>query len=458
MNEGGSYVPARTPAFRPTGIAGVSSPAASPGAPPPGQLPGGPPPAGSAPGGPAEGQAPQPDTHSDAMAVKAVRQPGHLGLLSVTQLVVAEAAVLIAAAVATRGLVPALIAGLAAAVVLGVFFARRNRRWWVEDLLIAWRHRRRRSAARDTGVNAVLTALRSVAPGLAVRDVSAPDGARVGVARDEAGWFTVVALDPTAPVHQEAAPIPLDTLVSVLSATEQPGVVLQLVTHTVPAPGPELHPASPAGSSYRQLVDSLSRIGVPAHRESTVSVRLDARSFAEAVLDHTADPETAAALVASLGRRVATSLRRLGVTCRVLNSDDLIATLARSCDVESGVLGDASQVREDWTRWHSARLTHRTYWLKTWPGSAAQIGTLFEWAAAIRAAHTSVALTLDPSGRDDIAVRAFLRFAAGPDDDFAALEKVLFEGVRSFGAELLPLDGEQGPAAYATAPTGGGAG
>lgn len=436
MNDGGGYVPARTPTF-------------------PAPRTGGVPPDGPSPAAP--DAAPAPPSASDAISVQPVRRPGYLGSLSLTQIVVAEAALLIAAGAATQGLVPGLIAGLAAVLVLGVVFARRRRRWWLEDMLIAWRYRRRRSSPRDPGL--VLAALRSVAPGLAVRDVTAPDGARVGVARDEAGWFSVVALTPTAPVHAEAAPVPLDTLVGLLAATEQPGAVLQLVTHTVPAPGIDLHPASPAGGSYRQLVESLSRAGVPAHRESSVSVRIDARSLAEALLDHTADPDAAAELVASLGRRIATSLRRLGVACRVLDTDDLIATLARSCDVESGVLGDSGEVREEWTRWHSARLAHRTYWLKTWPASASAVGTLFEWVTALRASHTTVALTLDPStGDDDIAVRAFVRLAADPDHDFATLEKTLFDGVRTFGAQLVPLDGEQGPAAYATAPTGGGAG
>jgi hypothetical protein len=115
-------------------------------------------------------------------------------------------------------------------------------------------------------------------------------------------------------------------------------------------------------------------------------------------------------------------------------------------------------VREEWTRWHSARLTHRTFWLKTWPSSATTIGALFDWAAATPAAQTSVALILEPSGDDDVAVRALIRLAARPGDNFTALENALLSGVKGAGGELQPLDGEQGPAAYATAPTGGGAG
>lgn len=426
-------------------------------APWPGHDPAPAPPHGAASPGPASASGDAPATGKPSRsAVKALRRPGHIGSLSIAQIVVAEVAVLLFAAVATHGLVPGLIAGVAAAAVLAFAFVRRHHRWWLEDSRVAWLHRRRRAAALS-GADPVLAALRTLAPGLAVRDVSTPDGTRVGVARDEAGWFAVVALTPTAPVHQEAAPIPLDALVRVLADADQPGVVLQLVTHTVPAPSLGLHPASLAGSSYRALTGIFGPVPMPAHRETAVAVRLDARTLAEAMLDHTADLDAVAALVAGLGRRVATSLRRLGVPCRVLDADEVVRTLARSCDLEPGVLGDAGQVREEWTEWHSARLAHRTFWLKTWPSSAEEIGPLFEWVAATPAAQSTVALILDPSGGDDVAVRALVRVAA-PADGLADIARHLTEGVGRAGGELFPLDGEQGPGVYATAPTGGGAG
>lgn len=447
MNEGEGYP---RHAFGRAAPVSSGHPGAAPAYPAPDGVPGGP--VGAPP--PAAGVPPRSAT--DDAGVRAVRRPGHLGSLSTGQILVAEAALLLAVAAATRGPVPGLVVGAVALLLVTLAFARRRNRWWLEDRVIAWRFRRRRSAAVDSTAEPVLAALRTVAPGLTVREVSAPDGARVGVARDDAGWFSVVALTPTASVHAEGAPVPLDALVGVLAATEQPGVVLQLVNHTVPAPSLDVPSASPAGASYQQLSSALSPIAVPAHRESSVSVRIDARSLAEALLDHTADAEAAAALVASLGRRVATSLRRLGIACRVLDTSDLVAALARSCDVEPG--GDGTPVREEWTRWHSAQLVHRTFWLRTWPSSTAAIGALFDRVAAAPAAQTSMALVLDPSGGDDVAVRALIRLAARPDDDVAALERALTEGVRRLGGDLRPLDGEQGPAAYATAPTGGGAG
>jgi type VII secretion protein EccE len=390
-------------------------------------------------------------------SVRAVPRRGHLGPLSLAQILVAEVSLVALVAAATQGPGPILIAALGAAALLLIFFARRQHRWWLEHRRIARDHRRRRAARLDTRAGSVLAALRTVAPGLGVRDIAPAEegGAAVGVARDEAGWFSVVVLDQAAPVQPDLAPIPLDSLVGILAGTEQPGVVLELVTHTVPAPSPDVHPASPAGSSYRQLVEAVSPAPVPAHRESSISVRVDAHTLAEALLDHTADPETAAELVAGLARKVSTNLRRLGVTGRVLDAGELLALLARSCDVDTPPPGEG--LDEAWTHWRSARLVHRTYWLKTWPGSATEIGSLFAWAATAPAAQTSVALVLTAGG-DDVAVRAFIRLATRPDADLAALDRVLLEGVRRAGAELQPLDGEHGPAAYATAPTGGGAG
>jgi len=342
-------------------------------------------------------------------------------------------------------------------VVLVLVFARRGHRWWLEHRVIARQHRRRRAAALDTAVGPALAALRTLAPHLAVHDVSAPDGARVGVGRDEAGWFAAVAMTPTDPIHPEAAPIPIDALVGVLADVDHPGVVLQLVTHTVPAPSLDLHAASLAGSSYRQLTGVFGPVPVPAHRESTVVVRLDAVALAEALLDHTADPGAAAALTAGLSRRMARGLRQLGIACRALDADELLRTLARSCDVESSGSAPVPPVREDWHEWHSAYLTHRTFWLQTWP-AAEQIGPLLEWTAAIPAAQNNIAIILNPSeDGGDVTARLLIRIAA-PRESMPSLAKHLMEGVARVGGVLFPLDGEQGPGVYATAPTGGRAG
>ncbi|BBH66793.1 hypothetical protein ACTI_34780 [Actinoplanes sp. OR16] len=375
-----------------------------------------------------------------ADAVKPIPQRGRVGPLSLTQVLVAEGSLLAIIAAATHGLVVMLITTVAAALLLAVVFARSHHRWWLEYRALTRDHQRRRSARRETEAGPVLAALRTIAPGLTIRDISTSADEGTGVARDEAGWFGVVTLD-------RQAPIPLDTLVGAMSATEQPGLILELVTHTIPAPTPDLPPASPAVTSYRQLGDP-----GPAHRETSLSVRLDARALAESVLDHTTDPAEAARLTAALTRKIATTLRRQGITSRVLDAAGLLDILARSCDAR------VPEVAEEWTHWRSNHLIHRTYWLETWPDSTTEMGPLLAWASTAPASQTSVAIVLDASRADDIAVRAFIRLATRPDADLDSLGQVMREGVRRAGGELRSLDGEQGIAAYATAPTGGGAG
>lgn len=410
---------------------------------------------GAPPAGPAPAAASTPQ-QLPAPAAKPIRRRGHLGSFSVAQIALVEIAVLAAVAVASRGPVPGLIGGVGGALVILFALARRHHRWWLEDTVMSRRLRRRRGAALDPAASPALAALRSLAPRLTIRDVSAPDGARVGVGADEAGWFAAVALTPAAPAHHEAAPIPLDALVGLLADADQPGAVLQLVTHTVAAPSLELHHASPASSSYRQLTTAHGSPPMPAYRESIVVARLDAVALAEALLDHTTDPGAAAALVAGLGRRVARSLRRFGIACRVLDADELLRALARSCDVEPATGAEPGPMREEWTQWHSARLTHRTFWLKTWP-AAEQVGPLLERMTAVPAAQSDLAIVLEPGGGEDVAIRLLIRMAA-PPEVLPELTTVLLDTAAQAGGELVALDGEQGPGVYATAPTGGGAG
>jgi ESX secretion system protein EccE len=398
----------------------------------------------------------QHDLGSRPPAAKPVRRAGHIGSVEVTQIALAEAAVLVAAAVATRGPIPGGIGVVVAAAIVVAAFARRRKRWWIEDALMAWRLQRRRVAKLDAAAPPALAALRSLAPGLALRDVTMSDGARVGVARDDAGWFAAVALTPSARVDGEAAPVPVDTLAGVLADSGRPGTVLQLLTHTVPAPGRDLHVTAPAAASYRQLTGPYGPIPLPAHRESTVVARVDARMLAEELLNAGADADVdaASALVAGLGRRVARSLRRAGVACRALDADELLRALVRSCDVEAG--DQPVSGREEWTEWHSAALAHRTFWLQTWP-PADQVGSLLDWAAGLPADQTNVSLLLAPAGTDDLSARVLIRVAA-PLDALAEISRQLTEGAARFGAQVFALDGEHGQGVYATAPTGGGAG
>jgi hypothetical protein len=76
---------------------------------------------------------------------------------------------------------------------------------------------------------------------------------------------------------------------------------------------------------------------------------------------------------------------------------------------------------------------------------------------AVPAAMTSVSIILAPDyGDPAVDLKALVRIAAPPEHLDEACRTVV-RGVRRAKADLFRLDGEQAPAVYASAPTGGGA-
>lgn len=415
------------------------------------------------------------------------RQPGRLGPLHVVQLLLVEIVLVAVAAALTRNAVLAAGVALAGAGVLGLGLSRRQGRWWLERHLLAREHRRRRRAtanaattadtdatdaatsasATDTaaanasagtapaGTDPRLAALRALAPGLTVTNVGLADGARVGVAHDDAGWYAVAALIPRPPSGDDPGGVPLDLLTTALAEVGQPGVVLQLVTQTISAPSIHTSPSSPAGQSYRRLLAGFGSVPVPADRETWLAVRLDARVLAEAVAETGADLDAAPTVVAALLRRVGRSLRHAGVAHRLLDADGLLGAIVRSCDLEPrGPLEDPPRAREEWSAWHSSLLAHRSFWIRQWPPPA-RASNLLDRLSTAPAAMTSVALIVVPDGDPPLVdLRGLVRVAAAPDQLAAVCEELVRTAAEA-GAGLFPLDGEQGPASYASAPTGG---
>lgn len=390
------------------------------------------------------------------------RRPGHLGPFHITQLLLAEAVIVGVLVAATQNAVLAVAVGAVGALVLLLTLARQRGRWWLERQLMTRQYRRRRQQATAAvpGDDPRLVALRRLAPGLTVENIAVADGAQVGVARDDAGWYAVASVTPHPATREDRGGVPLDTLAAALAEADQPGVVLQVVTQTVPAPSMDAHPSSAAGQSYRQLLARFGTVPVPADQETWLAVRLDARALAESIatgIAGGADLDAAPAVVAALARRIAKSLRRDGVAHRLLDADALLAALARCCDLEPPAPGaEPAQQREDWSEWHSARLAHRSFWLRGWP-PLAQAPAVLNWLATAPAALTNVALVLAPDEDNRMVdLRALVRVAA-PAADLGPICQALVNGATQARAELFALDGEQGPAVYASAPTGGGA-
>jgi type VII secretion protein EccE len=377
------------------------------------------------------------------------RRPGYLGPVHLTQLLLAEFVLVAVLATVTREIPVAVGTAVGGGLLLLVALGRRNGRWWVERRLMRWRYRRRGRGASPTAHDddPRLVALHRLAPALAVQDVAVSGGTQVGVARDDAGWFAVAAITSNSTMRDQTGALPLDVMVAALAEAEQPGAVLQVVIQAVPAPRSEGAAPTPAADSYRQLLATFGWI----------AVRLDARTLAVALGDHCADVDPAPAVVAALIRRVAKSLRPYGISYRLLDGDGLLSALVRSVDLDVSMIGaEPKPPREDWSTWHSSRFAHRCFWIRRWPPVDRATG-LLDWLFSVPTATTSVALILAPEeGEQMVDLKALVRVTA-PAAQLQAVCHLLTRGAVKAKGELFPLDGEQSPAAYASAPTGGGA-
>ncbi|MDG4772610.1 type VII secretion protein EccE [Solwaraspora sp. WMMD792] len=413
-----------------------------------------------APGGAARVSAETPDASGPAILLPR-RRPGYLGPVHVMQLLLVEAVIVAVLAVLGRGVALTTGASAAGLLLLAATLGRHQGRWWLERRAMTRQYRRRRQDTSGTprADDPRVAALHRLAPGLVVENVAVADGAQVGVARDDAGWYAVAAVTPSTPMRGVAGGLPLEKLADALSEADQPGTVLQVVTQTVPAPSVDMHPSAPAGQSYHQLLARFGGVPLPADRATWIAVRLDARALAEAAATGDADLDAAPAVVAALVRRVTKSLRRVGVSCRLLDADGLLTALVRSCDLEPAAPDtqrEAAPPREEWSDWHSSRLAHRSFWIRDWP-PVGQVSGLLDWVSTVPAAMTNVALIMAPdSSQKMIDLRGLVRVSA-PAADLGQLCQSVAQGVERAGADLFPLHGEQGPAVYASAPTGGGA-
>jgi type VII secretion protein EccE len=379
------------------------------------------------------------------------RLPGRIGAVNVVQLVTVEAILVLALLVLPlRGWV--LWVGVALCLLLLLAtLGRSHGRWWSERVLLRWRFRRRSGTRRELDDDRRTSALRAVAPALSISTVEGPEGVRTAVASDGTGWFAVVEVTALEELRGDLRPwLPLDALARTVRDSDQPGAVVQVVHHRLPSPAASVQPASPCHQSYRELAKQGSAEFVSS-QVSWVAVRLDAQAVAEATMGSPAAAEEAPVALAALVRRVARVLKRHHVAHQILDADGLLDALIRSLELEQrpGAPGG----REQWTRWRSASLAHATFWLKDWP-ALRDAGPLLDRLGGIRATFTSTAVILEP--RDDgTDVRCLVRVAAEPDDLADACAE-LTDAAGSVRARLFRLDGEQAPAAYASAPTGGG--
>jgi type VII secretion protein EccE len=364
------------------------------------------------------------------------RLPGRLGAVGVLRLLVFQVVQVGVFLVLLRGIWAAVLGSVVGAVAIAVTFGRWRGRWLTDQAVLWLRYRRGRGATSGAPDDPRLVALGQLVPDLVVEDIAAgPEGSRLGMGSDGAGWFTVLEVEPAG--AGVAPPVPLAALVRVAAEAGQAGVVIQVVTHTVPVPG---------GVAARQ-------------RLLWVAVRLDADLVADAAVDDLgAEPAhqvDVPAVLAELTRRVRRALRRRGLGARGLDADGVVDALALSCDLAATDAPGLGKVREDWHAWHSPRLAHRCGWLQTWPDPDRGT-TLLAGLGESPEARVSISLVLQPRDELESDLRCLIRLAAPPDRIGQVYDRA-DRLTRQLGGALFPLDGEHALGVYGSAPSGGGA-
>ncbi len=349
------------------------------------------------------------------------------------QLVVAEIAV---AAVVLAAFGPGWVligVGALVAAVLVATFGRAGGRWWYEAVASQRRFRRRRKLAAEHVLAAAVATgsspphlpwLRALAPTLALRSVRVGT-AIVGVGTDEDGWYAAVEVcsfweddavltdrdqpaSPWAPggaVPQAAGPVPFAELASLV----EPGPDRTAVScvQVILAPGGSASDPRPAWVAVRVTpADALA-----AERSGGVSAV--ERSVAAAAL------------------RAARTLDGHGWPARVVDADGLLAVLVEATGLDG-------PPQEHWTVWQSGRLVRTHYGVAGWTPAH---GTLAPGVTQVAVLFTR---------RRELSVLAAVAAHAAALD---RLSRAVVQACADAGVRLRRLDGEQAPAAYATAPT-----
>lgn len=371
------------------------------------------------------------------------RLPGRLGPVGVSRLLVFQAIQVGLFVVLVQGIWAAVLGGLVGLLAIVVTFGRWRGRWLTETAGLWLRFRARRGTVASQRSDPRLATLNELVPDLMVEDV--PGGGAgvdtLGMGSDGAGWFAVVAVEPgEAGVDP---PVPMPALNRIAADAGVAGVVMQVVSQASPAVGEPVNGGAVPGTGR--------------HRQLWVAVRLDADALARSSVDNPDEIVDVPVFLAELVRRVRRALRRRGLGSRALDADALIDALIYSCDLSGTHPGaPGRQIREEWQAWHSPRLAHRCFWLRTWPDPD-QGTTLLARLVELPQALVSVALLLEPRYEANEAdLRCLVRVATAPERLPAVCESVEQMAV-GLGGRLAPLDGEHALAVYSSAPSGGGA-
>ena len=382
------------------------------------------------------------------------RSSGRLGPITVAQLIAVEVALMIALACTAFSLPIMAAGGGAALVIVVIAFWRKGDYWWYQTVPMRSRLRRRVRALDPEQLTEVL---HRIAPDLGITGVEDRDE-NVGIGHDNGGWFSVIEIGST---DEGTKAVPLERLERLFDETSVPVTAVQLVGHTTPV-GLAAYDDSAAARSYRELLGQYPAV---VHHKAWLAVRLGARDAREATAERGGEVDGVYKALASTSQRVSKLLGNVGVPNRILDAEGIREGIQQSLGVAFAPV-PGERTAEEWNHWYADGLRHVAYRIVKWPSDAEALHRTVDSLSGIPATFVTVSIVVtagtsgkvNPDGRvtgRQLAVDAVVRLALD-QTAWESAQNQLLNVADQLGVRLQRLDGEHGPAAYASAPTGGG--
>ena len=346
--------------------------------------------------------------------VYTTRQRGRIGLVTLPQVIFVE--VVLAALLFIPGLSPIWIGGIMVAVLLVTFGFHRSQLWSVHlARLVRLRRRRRLDQAE-----AELT------PGPTLEmDTISERGTHLGVAFDGTGWFAGLSIGTDAPPHAIFA-----VLSDLLQYNGNPITSVQLVTH------------------------SMAKT-TPPRKSSWFLVRLDVRDAPDAAAARGGGVVGVHRALSGTVGRLMKGASRIGVTMYPLDAEDLHNALRFSLD---GGEATDEPVTERWGAWQHGELEQATFLWHGRPRDEETAEKFWEGTMSLPADFCAFSIALRPASNrpneDRRMVSCLIRLAAD-SETLGDIGWDLTRLARKHHVRLRRCDGVQGPAAYASATSGG---
>lgn len=346
--------------------------------------------------------------------VPTTRQRGRIGLVTLSQVIFIEA--VLAALLFIPVLTPIWIGGIMAGVLLVTFGFHRRQLWMVQLTRLVRMHRRRRLDRAE----------RELEPGPTLHmDTISERGTNLGVAFDGTGWFAGLGIGTDAPPHAIFA-----VLSDLLRYNGNPLTSVQLVTHSVAA-------------------------STPPRKSSWFLVRLDVRQAPDVAADRGGGVIGVHRALAGTVGRLVKGASRIGVVMHPLDAEDLDNALRFSLD---GGEPTEDPITERWGAWQHGELEQATFAWHGRPRDAETAENFWEGTMALPADFCAFSIALRPASNrpneNRQMVSCLIRLASDPES-IGNISAKLTRLARKHHVRLRRCDGVQGPAAYASAASGG---